>query len=96
MKQLTEGIYRTTELDDSEQIQSLLLSPQTIARFENEIASLTQSMVDTHFAIGEPSELNRQLAEFLYKQARRETLIALLDDCVEGYNQLANPNPSGD
>lgn len=96
MKVNYDGIYKTTELTDEEQLSSCILSAQTVARLENEIAVLTETLVGFHFAIGDP-ELNRQLADFLYKQARRETLIAMLDDCADAYRQIANPNqPTGD
>jgi hypothetical protein len=83
-------LYKANILTPEQEIRANLLSPETIARFENEIARLTDQLATTRFTLGDQNELFRQLSGFVFMQSQRETLISLLSECSNAYSQLAS------
>jgi hypothetical protein len=90
-----ESLYKSHHLTTAQELSATLLTAEQRAFYENQVASFTEQLVATRFNPANPGELQAELLQFTYLQARRDTLVALLADSSEAYAKLAaDPAPA--
>lgn len=90
-----ESLYKVHHLTTAQELSAVLLTAEQRAFYENQVAEFTEKLVSVRFDPTDPGMLQAELIQFTYLQARRDTLVALLDDSKEAYSKLAaDPAPA--
>jgi hypothetical protein len=73
---------------EADLLKGKLLGPETLALLEHQATEIAETLLATKFS-GDPLLREEQIMQFVYLQAKRETMIELLTDCSAEFARLA-------